>query len=136
MTLVNDQIIRPALLCPSDDFVHMTNAMIDGLWCLSTMLEYHAFMFLTRRLSNVPGHYYWDTEPRDGVKPVFEEFGWYSRVMLYVLMVVHEVLLNITVLRWYFNWQFKFNTEVVNKYFPWLAMIKFGLRDAYVKIVY
>ncbi|XP_055640175.1 uncharacterized protein LOC129777741 [Toxorhynchites rutilus septentrionalis] len=136
LVLVNDQIIRPSLQFPSDDFVRMTNAMIDGLWCLSTMLDYHAFMFLTRRLSNLPGHYYWDTEPRDGAQPIFKEFNWYSRVMLYFLMVVHEVLLNITVFRWYFNWQFKFNTEVVNEYFPWLAIIKFGVKDAYVRIVY
>ncbi|XP_065085603.1 uncharacterized protein LOC135707681 isoform X2 [Ochlerotatus camptorhynchus] len=136
MMLVNDHFMRPGLQNPSAEFTHMTRAMIDGMWCYSTLLEYDAFMFLTRRLSSVPGHYYWSVEPRDGTRPVYKDLGWFSRVMLFVLMTIHEVLLNITVLRLYSNWMFRFNTNVVNKYFPVLAMVKHGLRKAYVKIVY
>lgn len=136
MTLVNDHFFRPGLQNPSADFDHMTRIMIDGMWCYSTLLNYDAFMFMTRRLSNVPGHYYWNDEPRDGAEAVYKDFSWFSRVMLNVLMVIHEVLLNYTVTRWFANWFFLFNTTVANKYFPVLAMVTHGFRKAYVKIVY
>lgn len=136
MQLINDHFMRPGLQNPSADFEHMTRAMIDGMWCYSTMLDYDAFMFITRRLSNVPGHHYWDNEPSEGAKTVYKEMPWFSRIMLNILTVLHEVLLDITAIRWYINWMFRFNSNIVNKYFPVLAMVKYGFRKAYVKIVY
>lgn len=136
MALVNAHFLRPSLQNPSAEFVHMTKIMIEGMWCYSILLNYEAFMFMTKRLSNVPGHHYWDDEPRDGAKTVYREMGWLDRVMLHILMVVHEVLLNFTLARWLLNWVFLFNTNVMNKYLPLLAMMKHGVRKAYVKIVY
>ncbi|XP_058818382.1 uncharacterized protein LOC131681561 [Topomyia yanbarensis] len=136
MEVMNELIIRPALQVSSTDFKHMTKAMVDGLWCFSTFMEYDAFMFLTRRLSNTPGHYYWHNEPHDTSKAVYKELGWYSRIMLNIILVIHEILLNYAVLRWYFNWHGHINTYVVNRYFPWLAMLKYGIKNAYVRIVY
>lgn len=136
MALVNAHFLRPSLQNPSAEFVHMTKIMIEGMWCYSILLNYEAFMFMTKRLSNVPGHHYWDDEPRDGAKTVYKEMGWLDRVMLNILMVIHEVLLNFTLARWLLNWVFLFNTNVMNKYLPLLAMMKHGVRKAYVKIVY
>lgn len=136
MTLVLEQILRPALQSTNAEFVQMTNAMIDGLWCINTFLEYEAFMFLTRRLAGVPGHYYWTDEARDGTRPVYEQMGWHSRIMLSIILTINEVLLNYTVFRWYFNLVFLINTYLIDKYFPYLAMIKFGIKNAYVRLVY
>ncbi|XP_055600658.1 uncharacterized protein LOC129749649 isoform X2 [Uranotaenia lowii] len=136
MQLVNDQLLRPALQSPSSDFVFMTKTMIDGLWAFSNFLEYDAYMFLTRRICNVPGHYYWDSDERDGSPAVYKQLGWHSRFMLAFLMTVNEVLLFIAPFRWWFNLQTVINTKIVNRYFPVLAMIKYGIKNAYVRVFY
>ncbi|XP_053693478.1 uncharacterized protein LOC128741576 isoform X2 [Sabethes cyaneus] len=136
MVTLNEQIIRPALLAPSADFVHMSKAMIHGLWCFNTLLNYDAFLFVTRRLSDVPGHYYWKDEPRDGSRAEYQQLGWYSRVVLYMMIGVHEVLFSYALVRWYFNWQSTLNVYVFNRFFPWLAILMHGVRTAYVRIVY
>ncbi|XP_058447949.1 uncharacterized protein LOC131428215 [Malaya genurostris] len=135
MEALNEQIVRPALQVSSADFEQMTRALVDGLWCYNFLMEYNTFVFLTRRLSNVPGHYYWDDEQRDTPKALYEEFSWYSRAMLNFTLVLHEIFLNYTVLRWFFNWYGKINI-IVNWYFPWLAMLSYGIKNAYVRLVY
>ncbi|XP_039447703.1 uncharacterized protein LOC120426947 isoform X1 [Culex pipiens pallens] len=138
MTLVLEQILRPALQTVSTEFVQMTNAMIDGLWCVNTFLDYNAFMFLTRRLAGVPGHYYWKDEPtNDGsTQPAYEKMGWHSRYILCMILYINEVLLYVPIIRWYFNILFTVNAYFIDKYFPYLAMIKFGIKNAFVRVVY
>uniref|UniRef100_A0A1Q3FB47 Putative conserved plasma membrane protein n=1 Tax=Culex tarsalis TaxID=7177 RepID=A0A1Q3FB47_CULTA len=138
MTLVLEQILRPALQTVSTEFVQMTNAMIDGLWCVNTFLDYNAFIFLTRRLAGVPGHYYWKDEPRnDGsTRPDYEKMGWHSRYILCMVLYINEVLLYVPIIRWYFNILFTVNAYFIDRYFPYLAMIKFGIKNAFVKVVY
>ncbi|XP_055539957.1 uncharacterized protein LOC129726839 isoform X2 [Wyeomyia smithii] len=136
MELLNEHVIRPALMAPSDDFIHMSKAMIEGLWCLNTMLNYDAFLFFTRRLSNCAGHYYWNDEPRDGSSAAYQRLGWYSRYALNMIMVAHEILFSYALVRWYFNRQTELNIYFLNRFFPWLAILMYGVKNAYVRLVY
>ncbi|XP_058826064.1 uncharacterized protein LOC131685996 isoform X2 [Topomyia yanbarensis] len=135
MTQIQEQVLRPALVARKETFEEMGNALIDGLWCFNPFLDYDAFLFLTSRLTDVPGYHYWKEEhPSPGCETIYTKFTRYSRFVLYFLLLVHETLLNFIAFRWYFNSQMVLSRFLIT-YFPFLAIFKFGVRDAYVRIL-
>ncbi|XP_053695945.1 uncharacterized protein LOC128743407 [Sabethes cyaneus] len=135
MTQVQEQVLRPALLARKETFQQMGNALIDGLWCFNPFLDYDAFVFFTSRLTEVPGYHYWlEEHPPTVGETAYDTFSRYSRFILYFLILVHETLLKFLVFRWYFNSQMVMSRFLIT-YFPFLAIFKFGIRDAYVRIL-
>uniref|UniRef100_A0A182WAG4 ER-bound oxygenase mpaB/mpaB'/Rubber oxygenase catalytic domain-containing protein n=1 Tax=Anopheles minimus TaxID=112268 RepID=A0A182WAG4_9DIPT len=140
MSLIADEILKPALLNHTTEFVKMGKALIEGLWCFNPFIEYDSFLFMTKRLNNIPGYHYWHDEvaadAKESVRNVrhYEQFGRYSRFLLCVVCYIHSVLLNIALFRWYFNMQMVMSRFLI-KYFPFLAFYQFGIKDAYVSIL-
>lgn len=135
MRQVQEHILRPALLSRTNDFEKMGKALIDGLWCFNPFLDYDAFLFMTARLTGVPGYYYWKEElPSPNSETKYQNFTRYSRFILYFLLLVHEVWLRSTIFRWYLNSQMIMSRFLIT-YFPFLAIFKFGIGDSYVRIL-
>uniref|UniRef100_A0A182YIF8 ER-bound oxygenase mpaB/mpaB'/Rubber oxygenase catalytic domain-containing protein n=1 Tax=Anopheles stephensi TaxID=30069 RepID=A0A182YIF8_ANOST len=140
MLLIANEILKPALLHHTAEFVKMGKALIEGLWCFNPFIEFDSFLFLTMRLNNVPGYHYWDDEVTPELKASegqlrhYERFSRYARFLLYCVCYIHSVLLYIAVFRWYFNGQMIMSRFLIT-YFPFLAFYHFGVRDAYVRIL-
>ncbi|XP_049298996.1 rubber oxygenase-like [Anopheles funestus] len=140
MTLIANEILKPALLNHTAEFVKMGKALIEGLWCFNPFIEYDSFLFLTMRLNNIPGYHYWDDEvTADGKESkgkvrYYEHFSRYARFLLYCVCYIHSVLLNIALFRWYFNSQMVVSRFLIT-YFPFLAFYQFGVTDSYVRIL-
>lgn len=135
MTQVQEHILKPALIARSGDFEKMGKALIDGLWCFNPFLDYDAFLFLTARLTGIPGYHYWAEEhPSPGCETKYDNFSRYSRFILYYLLLVHEVWIKSTLFRWYLNSQMIISRFLIT-YFPFLAIFKFGVGDSYVRIL-
>uniref|UniRef100_A0A182M5B7 ER-bound oxygenase mpaB/mpaB'/Rubber oxygenase catalytic domain-containing protein n=1 Tax=Anopheles culicifacies TaxID=139723 RepID=A0A182M5B7_9DIPT len=140
MSLIAKEILKPALLNRTNEFVKMGKALIDGLWCFNPFIEYDSFLFITMRLNNIPGYHYWDDEvAADATESerkarYYVQFSRYSRFLLCVVCYIHAVLLNIALFRWYFNMQMVMSRFLI-RYFPFLAIYQFGVKDAYVSIL-
>lgn len=135
MTQVQEHILKPALIAPSENFEKMGKALIEGLWCFNPFLDYDAFLFMTARLTGLPGYHYWTEEhPSSGCKTKYDSFSRYSRFILYYLLLVHEVWIKATLFRWYLNSQMILSRFLIT-YFPFLAIFKFGIGDSYVRIL-
>uniref|UniRef100_A0A182PCJ1 ER-bound oxygenase mpaB/mpaB'/Rubber oxygenase catalytic domain-containing protein n=1 Tax=Anopheles epiroticus TaxID=199890 RepID=A0A182PCJ1_9DIPT len=139
MTVIANEILKPALLNHTAEFVKMGKALIEGLWCFNPFIEFDSFLFLTLRFNNIPGYHYWDDEVGpDGANPAqprpYERFSQYSRFLLYCVCYIHSVLLQIGLFRWYFNMQMVMSRFLIT-YFPFLAFYHYGVRDAYVRIL-
>ncbi|ETN60742.1 hypothetical protein AND_007630 [Anopheles darlingi] len=141
MQVIAKEILRPALLHHTEQFVHMGKALIDGLWCFNPFIEFDSFLYMTMRLINVPGYHYLDTDTvfvGDDLESSkvrrYERFGYYARFVLFVMTYLHSFLLQISIIRWYFNSQMILARFIIT-YFPFLAFFKFGIRDSYVRIL-
>uniref|UniRef100_A0A6E8VLK5 DUF2236 domain-containing protein n=1 Tax=Anopheles coluzzii TaxID=1518534 RepID=A0A6E8VLK5_ANOCL len=140
MSLIANEILQPALLQRTAEFVKMGKALIEGLWCFNPLVEFDSFLFLTMRLNNIPGYHYWADEATPGVKESesrlrpYEQFSRYARFILYCVCYIQSVLLNIALVRWYFNMQMVMSRFLIT-YFPFLAIYAYGVTDAYVRIL-
>ncbi|XP_055599490.1 uncharacterized protein LOC129748775 isoform X2 [Uranotaenia lowii] len=136
MRQVQEHILRPALAERSSDFEQMGRALIDGMWCFNPFLQYEAFVFLTCRITGVPGYHYWNEEcaSAGGLEAKFASYSRYARSLLYLLLMTLEVWLSATLFRWYLNSQMIMSRFLIT-YFPFLAFYKFGIRDSYVRIL-
>ncbi|XP_050072949.1 rubber oxygenase-like [Anopheles maculipalpis] len=138
MALIANEVLKPALLNHTAEFVKMGKALIEGLWCFNPFIEFDSFLFLTMRLNNIPGYHYWDDEvgPDAKLSEVrhYERFSRYARFLLCCVCYIHSVLLYIAAFRWYFNAQMIMSRFLIT-YFPFLAFIQFGVTDAYVRIL-
>lgn len=153
--LMSAQVFRPSLEKAPKLFEEMADALIQGLWCFNPFLNTDAFIFFAKRLVSVPGFHYFDSEVKqDSVNKnnnaneddckfeklqslrddLISSMGWYSRFVLYMVIWLHQTGLNYFLLRWHYNSQITMSRFLI-KYFPFLAFIKFGIRDSYVRIL-
>lgn len=128
---------RPSLVISStsEKFTDMSRALVTGLWCFNPFLSFDAFLFMTKMITGCPNYDYFEKNPslQSETKANVEKLGWYDRIILYLMTLVHSCWLNITILRWYFNAQIHSSLVIIH-YFPFLAFFKFGIRDSYVRI--
>uniref|UniRef100_A0A336KRV0 CSON014639 protein n=1 Tax=Culicoides sonorensis TaxID=179676 RepID=A0A336KRV0_CULSO len=126
---IRTQIYRPYIQQTKEDFIKMTKDLIEGFWCFNPNLEYDSFMYWVKYLTGLEEYSYWEPSGQKNI----QSMGWYSRAILYLLVVVHCVLINYWIFRVYYNFQILYS-EFLIKYFPFLAFYKFGVRPSYVKI--
>ncbi|GAB0088728.1 uncharacterized protein DMENIID0001_031920 [Sergentomyia squamirostris] len=155
MRLVNSEILVPCLANTKPDFNEMVHAMIEGLWCFNPFLTTPAFVYLTNRMAGVPGYYYGkeeqatelqrlkntpeypvkETETHDGLSPIYKNMSWWNRFVFCMIVYILETLVySITVFRWFFNNNITSSLFII-KWFPFLAIPKFGFRSSYVRIL-
>ncbi|KAL1396291.1 hypothetical protein pipiens_010626 [Culex pipiens pipiens] len=138
MQLVLDQMMGPALTSPNEDFYRMTKALLDGMWYYNVTLDYEALLFITFRLNGVAGYGFLEHERKNQLKvtgPVtYEKLSWYSRFIVGRLVHMHEEGLKNCLVRWLMNLQLQFSVLVGICYLPLLAAIKFGWKNAVVKM--
>lgn len=128
MQQVRDLVIQPGLATTvGEDFRRMTRYLLDGLWYFNVFVNADATMFFTYRLSGVPGY-------KELSGKNYEKLSLYSRVMLRVLVAIHEVSLGVAVLRWLQNSLVYVLVNYGIQYFPLLAIIRFGYKNAIVRI--
>lgn len=144
LEVVLQDVYRPNLEKAPADFAHMASALIEGLWCFNPFLFTDPMLYFTRMLSDCDGYVYMGSNPRrlqqvasqqqaDG-KSYVEQMHWWSRLMLWFQITVHTFLLNFAAVRWYMNQQIYISSFII-RWFPFLAIWQFGLRQAYVRIL-
>lgn len=115
----------------------MTRYITNGMWCFNPRDAYTVVMFMIKRMIGVPNYAYHEEEvPQDFDKSQLEVYklSYYERFEAWFVCFIHEYLLQFWPLRWFFNMDTKFH-ELLITYFPFLAFYKFGLKNAYVRIL-
>lgn len=137
MKLIQDEILALAIQNPPKDFQQMTKYIVDGLWCFNPLGDYDSFLFRIKRLLNVPGYHYWDSEIHETSskeKSELTKLSWWTRWNLYSDAVIMEWLLQYWIFRAIFNIQGKF-FEKMSIHFPFLAMYCYGFKRAFISIL-
>lgn len=137
--ILND-CLRPALNNVGHQFYEMSDALIRGLWCFNPLLETDAFIFLVKNMSDCEGYEYFEKETKNKKylkgsekNSIISSFGWHTRFTIWFASVIQQYVVKIAIFRWYFNGQMHLSRFLIY-YFPFLAFIKFGIHDSYVRI--
>lgn len=139
LDIVMRRVYTPALEQTNEDFDRMAKALIEGLWHVNIMLSVQANIFFTKRLAYVKGYEYYSFDYRAGDQPDPNQKQYYYDLNLWDRFIVSYGLFIVTylhkysIVRWYFN----FRVWLMNffMYFlPYLAILKFGIKSAYVRI--
>jgi hypothetical protein len=138
-TVLNEFLLE-GMENPTSDFVHMTRCIVEGLWCLEPTLKYESIMFFTHRLAGMRYCHYYDSEIENEPdkedlkrKNRFESLDGYSKFLVGLQVVFLQKLYQFALVRWYYNQHVLFN-RFVQKYFPFLAIYMYGIKNAYVRI--
>lgn len=133
MQQIQDQLVVPALSSVGEDFHRMSKYMLDGMWYLNVSLNADAAMFMTYRVTGVPGYEYPDKLQGGPQFAEYEKLSWYSRVILWLMVKTH-VNLSIAPLRWLHNALIYVTVKFGIQYFPLPAIVRFGYKNAVVRI--
>ena len=137
VAIVRTDFLLPALQFPPKDFEPMTKFIGDGLWYFNPRGGFKTTMFIIKRMIGVPNFYCQEDELPAGYDKSNLEINKLSfgdKLRLRISCFVHGNLLQIGFFRWYFNTTLLF-LEKLSIYFPIFAICKFGIKDAYVKIL-
>ncbi|KAH8383981.1 hypothetical protein KR009_011589, partial [Drosophila setifemur] len=139
LDIVMRKVYEPALEHTGEDFHRMTEALIHGLWHMNTMLSVNAQIFFTKRLACVKGFEYYsfdheNGEERDPERRLkYYDMGWWDRFIVSYGLFFVTYLHRYAIVRWYLNFRIWLG-DMLTYYLPYVAIWKFGLDGAYVRI--
>lgn len=131
---VRKDFLLPNLINPSKEFDEMTKNVVSGLQCFNPFDFYHPTMFLIKRLIGVSGYEYLNNEiPQDCERTRLRiyEFNYFNRFMTWMSIMIRQFLIKFIIFRFFFN-TLTIVSEFFSKYFPLIAIIRFGPRKAYL----
>ncbi|XP_055695428.1 uncharacterized protein LOC129797131 [Lutzomyia longipalpis] len=154
LRLIVADVIAPCLKNHPQKFHEMVQPMISGLWCFNPFLTTPAFTYLTYRAAGVPGYYYGKEEQsleiqryknspencleypeNDGYSPTYKEMSWWSRFVVgFVIYILETLIYGSIIFRWIFNNNINTSLFII-KWFPFLAIPRFGFQASYVRIL-
>lgn len=139
LELILSDVYRPYLAGATSVFEDMATALLDGLWCFNPFLTSSSFLYFTRMITECEGYTYMSSdlkmiEDRDESVEKINSLHWYSKLLVLFQYTVHTFFLNFFIFRWYFNSQIYISIFIMH-WFPFLAIFKYGIKNAYVKIL-
>ena len=119
--------LGPALVAPPNEFVPMSKALVNGVWCMMPVIEYNSILNFTQELAGVPQQHRW------------EQPGIYSTFMLAFLHLVPNTMtwpVLGKIFRAYHNANMRFSLYM-STYYPLLAWYSFpgNPTNRYYKLV-
>ncbi|XP_073830964.1 uncharacterized protein [Musca autumnalis] len=139
LDIVMRKVYQPALENPSEDFLQMSKALLDGLWHINTTLTVGSFLFFTKRLCYVKGYEYFEFDYPPYRKPdpqqrlYYKDLSWLDRFIVFYAMIIVTYLHKYDIVRCYLNFRAWLNEQLI-EYLPYVAILKFGTAWAYVSI--
>jgi hypothetical protein len=118
-----------------NEFDKMSKYAVSGLQILNPPDFYQPTIFLIKRLIGVSGYEYLESElpiDCDRSKLKVYQLNYFNRFMLWTSIMIRQFLIKYLIFRWIFNF-FTHMSEFFVRYFPIIAIIRFGPRKAYVK---
>lgn len=114
----------------------MTKYLVHGMQSWNPPDCYEPTMFFIKRAIGVLGYEYLENEiPQDcdRKKLVVYQLSYFNRFILWTSIMIRQFLMKFFVFRWMFNAGIHL-AEFSWRYFPLIAIIRFGPRNAYVKL--
>lgn len=118
----------------------MSRALIEGLWCFNPSLNTDAAVYITKWLAGCKNFVYYGSDPEavdidlDDSRKIIQSYSLYTRWSIYLQITLHTYLVNFVTFRWYFNQRVWLAQKIIY-WFPILAIYKFGIKQAYVRIL-
>lgn len=134
--MIKKDVLLPNLTTPIEHFEEMSKYLIRGMQSVNPPDFYYPTIFFIKRVVGVPGYEYLENEiPQDCDRKKLKvyELSYFNRYMLWSSIMIRQFLLKIFIFRWFFNGLLRF-AEFFWRYFPLIAIIRFGPRNAYVKL--
>jgi hypothetical protein len=134
--VIQTEFLLPNLLNLPVDFTPMTKYIANGLWCFDPFDSYNEIIFMVYRLSGVPNYHYLESEiPENYDRKNLEifKYSYWDRFVIWLSVMTRQFALKCFIFRWIFNIVTLFS-EILIRYFPFLAFCKFGFRNSYVNI--
>lgn len=126
----------PNLQKTQEQFIDMSKYAVSGLQCLNPPDFYQPTIFLIKRLIGVKGYEYFESElPKNCDRSSLKvyQLNYFNRSMLWMSIMIRQYLIKYFIFRWTFNF-FTHMSEFFIRYFPLIAIIRFGPHKAYVKL--
>lgn len=136
LLIVRDEIFKPSLENTSPEFTQMITALIDGLWAYLPTLTIGSFLFFTKRMAGCRGYEFFQSEllkDTDDCKLTYYDLSWRDRFYVSYGLFLTERLYRFSIVRNYMNFRTWLDYKI-NMYFPFRAIVMFGIKAAYVRI--
>lgn len=134
--MIRLQYLLPNLQNPPQNFTTMTKYIVNGLSCFNPFDPYNEIIFMVKRLSGVPNYQYLESEIPENFDrknlQIYNE-SYFDRTFIWLSVMSRQFLLKCFFIRWFFN-IVTLISELLIRFFPFLAFFKFGCRNAYVNI--
>lgn len=136
LKIIQKEFFLPQLSNPSEAFQEYSKYIISGAQCFDILDCYEPIIFMIKRLIGVEGYHYLESEippnfNRNSLK--YLELSYFDRTNLFLSIISRQFLLKIWIIRW-IDIIGTYVAEFFVRYFPIIAIIRFGPRKAYVKI--
>lgn len=135
-TLSRLEAIREDLLLPNltnmdtrtEEYLRIA---VEGMKGFEPWLEVDAQLFTIKRFFNVPGYGYYTTELSNN--NAYDKLTLYTRLRISLDVLIYEYLSKVWAFRWCFN--ISRMCFSIFDHFPIFAILKFGRKVAYVKVL-
>ena len=136
LQVIQNEFLLPQLSNPSEAFQEYSKYIISGAQCFDILDYYEPIIFMMKRLIGVTGYHYLESEippnfDRNNLK--YLKLSYKDRVNLFFSIISRQFLLKIWIIRWINNIG-TYVAEFFVRYFPIIAIIRFGVQKAYVRI--
>ncbi|XP_021701928.1 uncharacterized protein LOC5577106 [Aedes aegypti] len=100
-----ENFIKPSFEQRTEKCEDAYRMLLGGLWCFNVLLDYNALAYCAGRVVGLSQFAkYWYKDGDQGSDDKFHlKMGWKSRVVLFVILSIHEVLLKYDLFRYCFN---------------------------------
>lgn len=129
---MREDIFVPQLQISFPEFEGYTRTAVNGMWHSDPMLHYDSLMWLMQRALKVPGYFYFNSES-SSEKRVYDELSLYTKLRIFLDIMIYEHLSHIFIFRWIFNIS-RLLFVLIDKTYPFLAVARFGKKGAKVDI--
>lgn len=138
LLLMRDEIFKPALENTTPEFLEMAKALINGLWVVLPTLSLGSILFFTKRMAKCDGYQFFDSDFPNGKrienkKQHYDDLSMIDKFTVFYGIYLSDCLYQYTIVRLLINFRtwLSFKTSEI---LPFLAIVMFGIKAAYVKI--
>jgi hypothetical protein len=130
---IREDIFVPQLQFPCEEYDSYTRTAVKGMWHFDPSLDYESLMWYMKRALKVPGYFHSNIEATSD-KQVYDDLPFYTKFRIILDIIVYEHLSHLFVFRWLFNIA-RVLFSLVDKLYPFLSLMKYGKKYAYVEIM-
>lgn len=100
-----DGFLKPYLMNPVPEYLGYAKTAASGMWYFDPTINFDNLMFQAKRILNIPGYYYFESEKQKSVEEnsnmkILEQYSIYTRIRIFIDIIIFEYLTKFAIVRY------------------------------------